>query len=289
MASAVNTILKTPDRYAVIGYPVSHSFSPFIHGMFAKQTGQNLTYRLLEVAPEAFEHEVMRFFVDHGKGLNVTIPHKQVAFEFCKQRTARAERARAINTIAVQANGSLLGDNTDGAGLIADLKRNLEFDLRDKRILLLGAGGAARGVLGPLLEEKPKCIHILNRSAEKAQALAKEFETMGELVGDGFDATDGEAYDLIVNATAASLQNAMPSISASTVARKTVCYDLAYGKEDTPFTHWAKQQGTARAQLGWGMLIEQAAESFYLWRGVRPDTAPVLKAVTSPPPQRAAS
>jgi shikimate dehydrogenase len=270
-----------PDRYAVIGYPVKHSFSPFIHGMFAKQTNQNLTYRQLEIVPENLRDDVKAFFADGGKGLNVTIPHKQTVVELCKSCTSRADRARAVNTLSVQNDGELLGDNTDGAGLIADLTVNLELSLRDKRILLLGAGGAARGVLAPLLEQSPKLIHILNRDANKAQTLADEFKEMGELVGDGFDSTDGEAYDLIINATSASLQGTMPPIADSTLARKTVCYDMAYGKEDTPFTRWAKKRRAAAAELGWGMLVEQAAESFFLWRGVRPDTKPVLKAVRS--------
>ncbi|HYM35880.1 MAG TPA: shikimate dehydrogenase [Steroidobacteraceae bacterium] len=282
----MSTTANYPDRYAVIGYPVKHSFSPFIHGMFAKQTKQNLVYRLMEVKPEDLEPEVVRFFIDHGKGLNVTIPHKQTAFALCKQRSPRAERAGAINTLLVQSGGDLFGDNTDGVGLVNDLTKNLKFSLNEKRILLLGAGGAARGVLSPLLEQKPKLIHILNRDAQKAQTLAEEFKDMGELVGDGFEATDGEPYDLIINATAASLQGVMPPVPTSAVARKTLCYDMAYGKEDTPFTRWAKQH-RASAELGWGMLVEQAAESFYLWRGVRPDTAPVLEAVRSPPPQRA--
>jgi shikimate dehydrogenase len=283
----MNITAKAPDRYAVIGYPVKHSFSPFIHGMFAKQTNQNMTYRMLEIAPDNLESEVVRFFVDHGKGLNVTIPHKQTVMALCKEHAPRAKRAGAVNTIILKSDGSLLGDNTDGIGLIVDLTKNFKFEPRDKRVLLLGAGGAARGVLGPLLEQTPKFVHILNRSAEKAQALAVEFKNLGEVLGDGFGATDGESYDLIINATAASLQGAMPPIAASLIGSNTMCYDMAYGKDDTPFTRWAKTHRAASAELGWGMLVEQAAESFFLWRGVRPDTAPVLEAVRSPTPQRA--
>jgi shikimate dehydrogenase len=273
-----------PDRYAVIGYPVKHSFSPFIHGMFAKQTKQNLTYRLQEVTPESLETEVISFFVDHGKGLNVTIPHKQAVVALCKFRTPRAEIAGAVNTIAVQENGELLGDNTDGAGLVTDLTKNLQLKLKDTRILLVGAGGAARGVMGPLLEQAPALLHVANRDADKADVLAKEFERLGHVSASGFDTIEGEPFDLVINATAASLQGTVPPIPASAIGSDTVCYDMAYGKEDTVFVRWAKEHGAARAELGWGMLIEQAAESFYLWRGVRPDTAPVLSAVRSPIP-----
>jgi shikimate dehydrogenase len=274
---------REPDRYAVIGFPVKHSFSPFIHGMFAKQTKQNLTYRLMEVPPEKLDDEVLNFFVDHGKGLNVTIPHKQAVAKLCQFRTPRAEIAGAVNTLAVQQGGDLLGDNTDGAGLVTDLTKNLHVTLRDVRILLLGAGGAARGALGPLLEQAPSRLHIVNRDANKAEALAKEFEKLGSISGGGYDSVDAAPYDLIINATAASLQGTVPPLATAAVSAESLCYDMAYGKEDTAFVRWAKDQG-ARAELGWGMLVEQAAESFHLWRGVRPDTAPVLAAVRSPVP-----
>jgi shikimate dehydrogenase len=238
---------------------------------------------LQEVAPEKLEDEVINFFVDHGKGLNVTIPHKQAVVPLCKFRTPRAEIAGAVNTIAVQEGGELLGDNTDGAGLIADLTKNLQVQLKGKRILLMGAGGAARGVLGPLLEQAPALLHIVNRDAGKAETLAKEFARLGEVSAGAFESC-GEGYDLIVNATAASLQGAVPPIPPGAIGAGAMCYDMAYGKEDTSFVRWAKEHGAARAELGWGMLVEQAAESFYLWRGVRPDTAAVLQAVRSPIP-----
>jgi shikimate dehydrogenase len=280
----MSTQSKPSDRYAVIGYPVNHSFSPFIHGLFAKQTKQHLTYRLQEVAPENLEEEVIKFFVDHGKGLNVTIPHKQAVVTLCKFRTPRAEIAGAVNTIAVQENGELLGDNTDGAGLVTDLTKNLQIALKDTRILLVGAGGAARGVMGPLLEQAPALLHIANRDANKATALLKEFERLGQVTASGFESIEGEPFDLVINATAASLQGTVPPIPVSAIGPNSVCYDMAYGKEDTAFVRWAREHGAARAELGWGMLVEQAAESFYLWRGVRPDTAPVLSAVRSPIP-----
>jgi shikimate dehydrogenase len=268
-----------PDRYAVVGYPVSHSFSPFIHGMFAKQTDQNISYGRMEIAPENFAAEIAAFFDSGGKGLNVTIPHKQAARVAAPFRTPRAEIAGAVNTLALQADG-LWGDNTDGAGLVTDLTRNLGLDLQGTRILLLGAGGAARGVLGPLLSAAPEYFEIANRDSNKAVDLAKEFANLGELRGCGFDAISSEGtFDLILNATSASLQDTIPPIPPSVVGPTTLCYDMAYGKGDTAFTRWAKNAGAGRAATGWGMLVEQAAESFSMWRGVRPDTKPVLEAV----------
>lgn len=268
-----------PDRYAVIGYPIQHSWSPFIHGLFAKQTNQNLTYTRMEVAPENLEREVTGFFESGGKGLNITVPHKQAACLLTRYRTPRAEIAGAVNTIAAQETG-LLGDNTDGAGLVADLTRNLSLALENTRILLLGAGGAARGVLGPLLGASPEYIEIANRNGERAKQLAQEFRPLGELNGCGFDAISTAAtFDLILNATSASLQDTIPPIPPSVIGPTTLCYDMAYGKGDTAFTRWAKSAGAGRAETGWGMLVEQAADAFYLWRGVKPQTKPVLEVV----------
>jgi shikimate dehydrogenase len=270
-----------PDRYAVIGHPVKHSLSPFIHGLFAKQTHQHLTYRLLEVEPDQLRDSVQRFFDDGGKGLNVTVPHKQAICALVKHRTPRAEIAGAVNTVAAQGAG-LLGDNTDGAGLITDLTRNLDFPLLDQRILILGAGGAARGALGPLLAAAPAYCEVANRNADRARDLTEEFAALGEVRGCGFDEITAQPFDLILNATSASLQSAVPPIPAGAVAPTTLCYDMVYGKEDTAFTTWAKLAGAGRCELGWGMLVEQAAEAFLLWRGMRPDTAPVLEALRRP-------
>jgi shikimate dehydrogenase len=272
--------VSEPDRYAVLGYPVKHSWSPFIHGMFAKQTGQNLSYSRLEVAPENLQDEVADFFASGGKGLNVTVPHKQAVCLLARYRTPRAEIAGAVNTLAAREDG-LLGDNTDGAGLVADLTRNLGLGLTDARILLLGAGGAARGVLGPLLGAGIASVEIANRNVGRAIELANEFATMGEVRGCDFESISASAFDLILNATSASLQDTVPPIPAAAVAPTTLCYDMAYGKGDTAFTRWAKSAGAGRAETGWGMLVEQAAESFQLWRGVKPDTRPVLEAVKS--------
>jgi len=269
-----------PDRYAVIGYPVKHSRSPFIHGLFAMQTDQRITYQLLEVPPEKFVEEGQRFFNNGGKGLNVTVPHKQTARQWVQSQSPRAEFAGAVNTIMLMQDGSLLGDNTDGVGLLNDLKRNLHFDFTHKRVLLLGAGGAARGVLAPLLLQEPSEIVIANRNIERADNLVEEFSTLGKVTSANFADLEPNAFDLIVNATAASLYGEMPPLPPGIVGNHTLCYDMAYGRDDTVFTHWAKQQGAAGAVQGWGMLVEQAAESFFLWRGVRPDTKPVLDALT---------
>lgn len=271
--------MSAADRYAVIGFPIDHSWSPFIHGMFAKQTGQNISYTRLQVAPENLAAELASFFAGGGKGLNVTVPHKQAACLLTRYRTPRAEIAGAVNTIAHREDG-LLGDNTDGAGLLADLTRNLSFGVGNTRVLVLGAGGAVRGVLGPLLGASPAYVEIANRNSERATQLAREFSTLGDIRGCGFDAiTTSVPFDLILNATSASLQDTTPPIPATALSSQTLCYDMAYGKGDTAFTRWAKSAGAGRAETGWGMLVEQAAESFELWRGVKPQTAPVLEAV----------
>jgi shikimate dehydrogenase len=272
----------TADKYAVIGYPVAHSWSPFIHGLFAKQTGHAITYSRLEVAPEALNERVVEFFAADGKGLNVTLPHKQAACLIARERTPRAEMAGAVNTLVLR-NNSVFGDNTDGAGLIADLTRNLAFTLQGTRILVLGAGGAARGVLGPLLEADPEYLEIANRNDERAVELAHEFSTLGTVHGCGFDAIADSTFDLVLNATSASLQDTIPPIPPQVIGPTTLCYDMAYGRGDTAFTRWAKSAGAGRAETGWGMLVEQAAESFLLWRGVKPRTAPVIAAVKATP------
>jgi shikimate dehydrogenase len=269
----------TPDQYGVVGHPVAHSWSPFIHGMFAKATAQNLVYRLFDFAPDDFRREALRLFASGVRGLNVTLPHKQAAAELVNELTPRAERAQAVNTIAFFKDTSLLGDNTDGLGLTADLERNLGVNLAGKRVLILGAGGAVRGVLGPLLERDLGQVIIANRTPERARKLASEFADMGPISGCGFADVEGPPYDLIVNATSASLHGEMPPLPAGLVGEETLCYDMAYGRGPTPFTLWAKSLHAGHTSKGWGMLVEQAAESFLLWRGIRPDTHPVLEAL----------
>ena len=267
-----------PSSYGLFGYPVQHSWSPFIHGMFAKQTAQDMEYRLFESPPERFRSEVLEFFRTGGSGVNVTVPHKRAATDLVNELTPRAQVANAINTI-VRRDESLVGDNTDGAGLLADLTRNLRLNLSSPRILLLGGGGAARGALGPLLELKPRLLVVANRTAERAIEIAEDFAYLGPVSGCDFARLENQRFDLIVNATSASLRGDVPAIPAGVVDSLTPCYDMAYGSGDTAFVTWAKARGAGRAEQGWGMLVEQAAEAFFLWRGVRPDTSPVLAAL----------
>jgi shikimate dehydrogenase len=247
--------------------------------MFAKASAQNLVYRLFDISPDNFRRDALRLFAGGLKGLNVTLPHKQAAAELVNELTPRAERARAVNTIAFFEDTSLLGDNTDGLGLTADLEKNLGLALADKRVLILGAGGAVRGVLGPLMERDLRAVVIANRTPDRARKLAKEFADMGEISGCGFSEVSGPAYDLIINATSVSLQGEMPQMPVGIVGEQSICYDMAYGRGHTPFTLWAKSLHAARTTKGWGMLVEQAAESFLLWRGIRPDTGPVRQAL----------
>ncbi len=266
------------DAYVVFGYPVQHSWSPFIHGLFAKQTGQDMTYRLYESPPETFRHDVLEFFSAGGRGCNVTLPHKRAAADLVNELTPRAERADAVNTI-LRRDVGLVGDNTDGVGLVTDLKRNLGLKLVRPRILMLGAGGAARGALAPLLELHPATLVIANRSLERASQLAVEFASLGAVSAAKFAAVEAQPFDLVVNATSASLKGEVPPVPEGVVGPRTACYDMAYGVGETPFTEWARRLGAGTAVQGWGMLVEQAAEAFQLWRGVRPDTAPVLEAL----------
>ncbi len=269
-----------PDRYGVVGFPVAHSRSPFIHGMFARQTAQNMEYRLYEVPPVAFKTEVRKFFEQGGSGLNVTVPHKTAAADFATELTSRAERAGAANTLAMR-DGRILGDNTDGAGLIRDLLQNLQIEVAGKRVLILGAGGATRGIVAPLLECAPEELVVGNRTAGRARDLVSPFSDLGKVRGCGFDDLPLRPFDLVINATSAGLDGQVPKINTAVVGPMTICYDLSYAKTDTPFVKWAWGLGCARAVEGWGMLVEQAAESFALWRGVRPETAPVLAVLES--------
>jgi shikimate dehydrogenase len=266
-----------PDQYGIVGHPIGHSWSPFIHGIFAKQTLQNLVYRLFDVEPADFDKRIIQLISGGVRGLNVTIPHKQAAARMAEEKTARALRARAVNTLVLREDGGLLGDNTDGAGLINDLENNLRIELRGKRVLMLGAGGAARGVMGPLLERDLFELTIANRTLERAQALCAEFFDAGKVASCGFADIPGPAYDLIINATAASLHGQMPALPDGLAGKNTLCYDMAYGRAPTPFTAWAEEQNAGMVCKGWGMLVEQAAVSFELWRGIYPDTRPVLQ------------
>ncbi len=260
------------DTYAVFGNPIAHSKSPRIHAEFARQTGQDMRYAALLTPLQDFTETVLAFRAGGGRGANVTVPFKEAAWALCGRRSERAELAGAVNTLKFEGE-EIYGDNTDGAGLVRDLTANLGVPLAGRRILLMGAGGAARGVLGPLLEQRPDALFIVNRTADKATALATLFAGRGAVAGGGYDAARGP-YDVVVNATAASLAGDLPPLPEDVFAPGALAYDMMYGR-DTPFLAFARGRG-ARAADGLGMLVEQAAEAFFLWRGVRPLTAPVI-------------
>jgi shikimate dehydrogenase len=271
--------MNAPDQYGVVGHPINHSWSPFIHGLFARQTEQSLVYRLYDIAPQDFRAQVLEFFTRGGRGLNVTVPHKEAAAELANELTMRADRAGAVNTLMLTPEQTLLGDNTDGYGLVTDLRKNLGLAIANERILILGAGGATRGVVEPLLSLGPVELVIANRTSERAVNLASLFVDLGPVRGCGFEDVGAEPFDLVINATAAGLTGSVPNVDGAIIASHTVCYDMSYSKTATPFVTWAIEQGSTRAHKGWGMLVEQAAEAFTLWRGVRPDTEPVLTAL----------
>ena len=265
------------DRYGVMGYPVSHSRSPVIHRLFALQTSQDIQYELLQVTPEKLEQAVRQFQRTNGRGLNITVPHKRAVFKLCDQLSERASTAGVVNTLVFQ-EGEVFGDNTDGIGLLRDLAVNLGVNVDGANILILGAGGATSGITGPLLEMQPRELVIANRTIDKAQALVEHFEKLGPVSACPFNMVPvTEPYDLIINATSAGLHGETPPYPEAAVSANTFCYDLSYGLKPTPFSLWAREHGASNSVMGWGMLVEQAAESFHLWRGIRPDTAPVLK------------
>jgi shikimate dehydrogenase len=271
---------QEPDRYAVMGNPIAHSQSPRIHTLFAAQTGQHLEYRALLVEPGQFATAARAFQDAGGRGLSITVPFKQDAWVFADILSARAERAGAVNTLVFEAGG-VRGDNTDGPGLVRDLCGNHGYSLVGRRILLLGAGGAARGILQPLLAEQPAQLVIANRTAGKALELALRFSDLGPVSGCGFAELAGRQFDLILNATAAGLDDAAPLVPDGLLAAEGWCYDLMYGREPTAFVRWGLERGAVQSLDGLGMLVEQAAESFHLWRGVWPDAQPVIAALRS--------
>ncbi len=265
------------DRYGVMGYPVSHSRSPVIHRLFALQTNQQMQYELLQVTPEKLETAVRQFQRTGGKGLNITVPHKGEVCRLCDQMSERASTAGAVNTLSIT-ESEIYGDNTDGIGLLRDLVVNHGFNVEGSNILILGAGGATRGILGPLLEMSPAGLRIANRTVDKAQVLAEHFGDAGPVSACPFNAVPvSEPYDLVINATSASLHGDSPPYPEAAISDSSFCYDLSYGLKPTPFSIWAREHGAGKSIMGWGMLVEQAAESFRLWRGIRPDTVPVLK------------
>jgi shikimate dehydrogenase len=271
------------DRYAVFGNPIAHSQSPRIHSLVAAQTGQDLSYEALLAPVDGFAAAVESFMHQGGKGANVTVPFKEEAFRLASRLTPRAEAAGAVNTLSF-ANGIISGDNTDGAGLVQDLKANLGFYLAGKRILLLGAGGAARGVILPLMQERPAALTIANRTEAKAVRLANEFAGHAALsslpVACGFAQLAGQTFDLVINATSTGLSATALPLPPQIFAPHGLAYEMVYGRQ-TPFMQQARAAGSLGLQVvdGLGMLVEQAAEAFSLWRGVRPATGPVLRAL----------
>jgi shikimate dehydrogenase len=263
------------DRYVVAGNPVAHSRSPEIHAAFARQTAQDLEYGTLLIEIGCFADQATRFFVEGGKGMNVTLPFKVDAYELAPSLSRTARQAGAVNTLMLRADGRLHGDNTDGIGMVRDLRDNLGWTLAGRSVLLLGAGGAVRGVLGPLLAEHPRAVIIANRTPARAEQLARAFGKLGTLAASDFDSLKGP-FDLVINGTSASLRGAVPALPVHAVGPRTACYDMAYGDEPTAFLRWAASAGVGACADGLGMLVEQAAESFLLWRGVRPLTAPVI-------------
>lgn len=267
------------DQYAVFGNPIAHSKSPLIHRLFAEQTGEILAYSAQRVEPEGFVAAAESFFNGGGKGLNITAPCKQDAWRFADYRSSAAERAGAVNTLALQADGRVLGANTDGIGLVNDICNALGWRIDGKRLLLIGAGGAARGVLQPLLQAGPHAVTIVNRTAAKANALAREFSDLGPVTAGRFSALGSQQFDLLINASSASLNGELPPLPDNILSNGACAYDMRYAASATPFNAWSKQHGASHVADGLGMLLEQAAESFYLWRAVRPDTASLLKIV----------
>lgn len=270
---------SSPDRYALIGQPVSHSRSPLIHQLFARQTGENLTYELIEADPDQFETAVRGFSAAGGRGMNVTVPHKEAAVKICSVLGREAKYARAVNTLTFS-NDTIRGDNTDGTGFLRDLKTNQQREVTFSRVLILGAGGAARGILQPLLAEGPESIVIANRTIERAQLLRRDFDSPENLsVCEFDDLADTNGFDIVINATSAGLKGEDPPFPVSFLDENTFCYDLTYGLKQTPFVSWAKQHGAGQAVQGWGMLVEQAADSFEIWRGHRPETQAILQSL----------
>ncbi len=264
------------DQYAVIGNPIEHSKSPEIHRAFAEQTGEPVEYGRILGNLDDFSGDVRRFLADGGLGLNVTVPFKEQAWRLADELSPGAHTAGAVNTLIRLENNRLRGENTDGVGLVRDLTVNQGLRLQEKRILVLGAGGAVRGVIRPLLEQHPKRVIIANRTAARAYSLASGVAAYGQVAGCGLDELEGMQFELIINGTAAGLEGEVPPIPGSVLAKGGWCYDMLYSDHTTAFQQWGREHQAARSLDGLGMLVEQAAESFRLWRGILPETSPVI-------------
>jgi len=270
---------NTIDHYAVMGNPIAHSKSPQIHTQFAAQTQQQLEYDKLKVETEDFASTVAGFYHNNGKGLNITVPLKEEAFQLATTLTERAKRAGAVNTLILNSEDNYTGDNTDGIGLVRDLTENHATELKNKDILILGAGGAVRGILEPFIQQQPKRIVIANRTLARAQKLADDFSDIVDIEVFEFSQLAGQQFDIVINGTSASLSGELPPLPDNLLKDNSTTYDMMYGKDDTPFMTWSKNNNANKVIDGLGMLVEQAAESFYCWRKVRPETQPVIKAI----------
>ena len=264
------------DKFAVFGNPIKQSKSPIIHTLFAQQYAQHIEYRAVRVELDDFVQATNRFFEGGGAGLNITVPFKHEAFALAHRNSERSLRAGAVNVLTLADDGLIDGDNTDGIGLIRDLIANLGWTVQGLRVLLVGAGGAARGVLEPLLRERPRELLVVNRTAARAAELAVEFAGIGPLEGGAFDLIGTRQFDLIINATSAGLSGAVPELPSSMLTERSCCYDMVYGAEPTPFLRWSADHAAGAVSDGLGMLVEQAAEAFYIWRQLRPETRSVI-------------
>jgi shikimate dehydrogenase len=268
------------DRYAVVGNPVAHSLSPRIHASFAAQTAQKISYEAIEIPLDSFGNGIRELQQQGFSGVNVTVPFKREAWELCDHLSERAQDAGAVNTLSFLGDGSVTGDNTDGVGLTNDLVDNLGVAIERQKILLLGAGGAVRGVLGPVLAMSPERLTIANRTPQKAEALAQDFAQFGEIHALAYESLGSASYDLIINGTAAGLSNQVPPIADSVLSENTVCYDMMYSlSRATAFVDWVLSHGVKQAFDGRGMLVEQAAAAFHIWRGIYPRTAEVIRSL----------
>ena len=265
------------DHYAVFGNPIKHSKSPQIHKLFAEQTKQSLLYTAELAEIGQFDQAVKEFIKHNGKGLNVTVPFKEDAWKLADQHSDRAKRAGAVNTLKLEQDGSLYGDTTDGVGLVRDLMQNHHIKIKDKTILIIGAGGAVRGIIEALLEQLPRSVLIANRTKQKAVQLAKDFSDLGNINGCGLDETSGNSFDIVINGTSSSLQGDLPSLPDSIFNKHTCSYDMMYAAQATVFMQWSIDNGVEQVFDGLGMLVEQAAESFYIWRGVKAETSSVIQ------------
>ncbi len=270
---------ERPKRFAVMGNPVAHSKSPFIHKQFAHQFKHHLEYTAIQVDVGGLAQAVGQFRASGGNGLNITLPFKIDAFRLADNLSDRAQTAQAVNTLRFDPDGSVFGDNTDGAGLVHDLVHNLGVPIKDKQVLILGAGGAVRGVLAPMLKHNPARLLIANRTVAKAKELVREFATHGKVEVCGFEDLRGKHFDILINGTAASLEGEVPPLPETIFTRGALAYDMMYADKPTPFMDWAALHGAHKVEDGFGMLVEQAAESYFVWNGVRPETKSVIAAL----------